>query len=223
VVADPRAVAARWPDLRIRMLAVLAVAVTESPWVLARSTRALCHDAGLTDDEILHAVALAAYFGHLNRIADATGVPLDYAVRLVPPQLEHAVPPFQRAPGAVGGPPAIVIEARTATATALAAWQRYVFQDCTGPLSSTQRALIARRVGVLVGDRADEPAPAAPLEQALVELVDRVTLAPWRLDDAYAALRAFGFDDRALFDACVAASTANVVTRIAVALACLGQ
>ena len=43
--------------------------------------RARSHAAGLDDAELLHAIALSAYFGHLNRIADAVAVPLDYDVR----------------------------------------------------------------------------------------------------------------------------------------------
>jgi hypothetical protein len=199
--------------------------VTEMPWTLTRGFRAHCHDGGLSDDDILHAITLSAYFGHLNRIADATGVPLDYNVRLTPPALEAAVPAFSRAPSAVTGSPAIPLEQRGATATAITAWHRYVFEDSTGPLAREHRMLIAWRVAVLVGEHADDATTVAfPLDRALIDLTDRITLAPWQIDaSSYAPLRALGFDDRALFDACVAASTANVVSRISVALAALGR
>src|SRR6185295_19034111 len=101
----PRAVAARWPEPRVRSLAELAATVTEAPWRLSRGVHERARDAGLTDDDVLHAIALAAYFGHLNRIADAVAVPLDYDVRHVPPRAEPAVPPLLAAPHPVQGEP----------------------------------------------------------------------------------------------------------------------
>ena len=52
--------------------------VTEEPRTLSRAHHDRAIDAGLSDDDILHAILLSAYFGHLNRIADAVAVPLDY-------------------------------------------------------------------------------------------------------------------------------------------------
>ena len=66
MIADPHAVAARWPVPRVRALAALARAVTLTPWALTAADRAAAIAAGLDDEAILHAVALAAYFGHLN-------------------------------------------------------------------------------------------------------------------------------------------------------------
>jgi alkylhydroperoxidase family enzyme len=58
----------------------------------------------------------------------------------------------------------------------------------------------------------------------LLELADRVTLAPWTFSEAsYAPLRAAGLGDRDLFDACVVASAAGVCSRIEVALISLGR
>jgi hypothetical protein len=102
VLADPRAVAARWPAPRLRVLAELACTVTEAPWALSSGHRTRAAAAGLSDDELLHAVALSAFFGHLNRVADATGVALDYQVRYPPPAAEPATPPLARAPVQIG-------------------------------------------------------------------------------------------------------------------------
>ena len=107
VIADPRAVAARWPDLRLRMLADLATLVTEAPWSLSGAILDRAHRAGLGEDDVLHVIALAAYFGHLNRIADAVAVPLDYQVRHQPPHAEPATPALEPSPRAVTGPAAI--------------------------------------------------------------------------------------------------------------------
>jgi len=229
VIADPRAVALRWPDVRVRMLAELALVVTEAPWALSRARLAM-----LTEDEILHAVTLSAYFGHLNRIADAVAVPLDYTVRHQPPVAESATPPWLAAPTATSCVPSLDLARRPASAAALAAWHAHVFEREDGRLTGAQRSMIARRVGELLG-HTSEPSidvarassldhPARSIERSLVTLADQITLAPWQLDDAsFAALRAEGFDDAALFEVCVVASTAGVQSRSLVALSALDR
>lgn len=214
MIADPHAVAARWPDSRRRLLAEIASVVTLAPWALSPGHRARARDAGLSDDELLHAIALSAFFGHLNRIADAVAVALDYEVQQLPPHAEPATPPLQRAPGPVAGRPALAIETRPATAAALAAWRDYLVAKHPASLQ------IAAWVAELVGEAGPAPAGGEPALRALVE---QVTLAPWRLGDAsFAPLRALGHDDAALFDACAAASSFGVFSRIRVALTALG-
>lgn len=223
MIADPRAVAARWPEPRLRALAEIATVTTETPWALSRAHRERAREAGLADEHVLHAIALAAFFGHLNRIADAVDVPLDYRVRREPPRAEPATPPFLAAPAPVAGTPALDLASRAPTAGALAAWMEHVATP-TPALDGHRRAMIATRVGHLLGDATGEAAPSTELDRALLELADRITLAPWRLDAAgYAPLRAAGFTDRDVFDACVVASSAGVSSRIAVALAALGR
>lgn len=211
VLADPRAVAARWPAPRVRALAALAVTVTETPW------RPLRELAELPREALVHAVALIAYFGHLNRIADAVGVPLDYEVAARPPPAEPATPALEPAPSSAAI--SLDLDARPATRDAIAAWQTYVMER-EAPLDRRQRALIARRVAALLGQQVDGPSPSSELDATLLALADRVTLAPWSLDAAaYSPLRAAGFDDAGIFDTVVVASTAGVPARIAVALA----
>jgi alkylhydroperoxidase family enzyme len=211
VLADPRAVAARWPDPRHRMLAELAVLVTETPWLLSPAIRERARAAGLDDETQLHAIALAAYFNHLNRIADAVAVPLDYAVRHMPPHAEAATPALAPAPRPVAGAPALPLTHRPATHAALAAWSDYIMAK---PDAARIRARVARLLGD--GSLADD------LPADVAALVDQVTLAPWQLGDAsYAALRAVGLDDRALFDIVAIASSVGVTARINVALAAL--
>jgi alkylhydroperoxidase family enzyme len=223
VIAAPHAVAARWPVPRLRAIAELARLVSEAPWELSRAHRDRATDAGLSDDDVVHAIALSAFFGHLNRIADAVGAPLDYEVRHVPPHAEPATPAFAPAPTARTGPSDLSLAKRPATATALARWRAYV-EERDAPLSRRQRGLVARWVARLVGDgtRAGDDAPGDAVERALRSIVETITLAPWRLSPtSFAELRGLGFDDAAQFDACVIATTANVVSRIDVALGAL--
>jgi alkylhydroperoxidase family enzyme len=213
VIADAHAVVTRWPDARQHMLAEIASVVTETPWALSPDHHARAQGAGLSDDDLLHAIALSSFFGHLNRIADAVDVPLDYEVRHLPPAAEPATPPLHRAPARWRGTPALAIEARPATAAALAAWRDYLVARDPANLQ------IAAWVAGLLGD--GDPVPGDG--SALRRLVDQVTLAPWQLgDDSFAPLRAIGYDDAALFDACAAASSFGMFSRLRVALTALG-
>jgi alkylhydroperoxidase family enzyme len=208
-------------DARQRALIELTVAVTVAPWTLSRAFRARANADGLTDDDLLHAIALSAYFGHLNRIADAVGVPLDYPVEIAAPHADPSRSPFEAAPEQLAADGALALDRRPTTRDALAAWQIYLAGK-PGPLAPDERRAIAHRVARLAGDGTAEPTDA--LDADIRALVDLVALAPWRLDDvAYRPLRARGFDDVKLFDVCIAASTAGVTARIAVASRALAR
>lgn len=206
------------------MVLELARRVTCDPWALRRADLARAHAVGLGDEDILQVVALSSFFGHLNRIADAVAVPLDYPVRHLPAPADPGAPPHEPAPAPIAGRPAIDLARRPATATALSDWRSYAFHR-DAPLSRRQRVLIARWVAMWLGDGGISPPgelTANPLDDALRNLAELVTLAPWRLDDrSYAPLRAVGFADAELFDAVATASTAGVLSRIEVALAAL--
>lgn len=79
-----------------RVIAGLARLVTEAPWTLCQADRARAHEAGLDDDLILHVIVLSAFFGYLNRIADAVGIDLDYHVKHRPPAAVPDTPPMAR-------------------------------------------------------------------------------------------------------------------------------
>jgi alkylhydroperoxidase family enzyme len=219
LIADPRAVAARWPAARPRLLAEIAAVVTEAPWALSRDHHHRAHAAGVSDDELLHAIALAAYFGHLNRIADAVAVPLDYEVQQLPPHAEPATPRLLPAPIPLRGTPALAIESRPATAAALTAWRDYLL--ARDPANHQIAAWVARLLGDGDGDGDGDPPPG---DQARYRLVEQVSLAPWQLGDpSFAELRAAGYDDTRLFDLCAAASSFGVFSRLRVALIALAR
>ena len=225
MIADPHAVATRWPVPRLQALAALARAVTEAPWSLTAADHAAARAADLDDAAILHAIALSAYFGHLNRIADVVAVPLDYDVRHRPPPIEAAVPPLAAAPAPIEEPPAIDLALRPATALALDAWRLELFERDPGWLSASRRLWLADHVARWLGAPAPEPAAAADgVEAELLELARVITLAPWQADDtALAPLRARGWDDEGLFAAAAVISTATVLARIEVALRALSR
>jgi hypothetical protein len=208
----------------MRALAELAMLVTEVPWRLSRTHHERARGTGLADDDIVHAVGLAAYFGHLNRIADAIGQPLDYEVRHHPPPAEPATPRLEVAPAAVSVQPALALSSRPTTEAALAAWRAYVMER-DGALPRETRQAIARWVAALLGDGSTQPAIAvAHMDAEIRSVVETVTLAPWQLaPSTFAGARDNGIDDRGLFDIVVVASTAGVGSRIAVALSALSR
>jgi alkylhydroperoxidase family enzyme len=199
---------------RQRALIEIATLVTEQPWRVQRV-------AELDDEALLHTIVLSAHFGHLNRIADAVAVPLDFTVRHAPPATDPTVPALAPAPGPVTGEPALALASRAATATAIEAWHAHVF-DRDAPLSRDERSQIAGWVAGWLGDPR-RSAPAGTSDPDLHRLAELVTLAPWQLSDAvFAPLRARGWDDEKLFDAVVTASTAGLVSRLHVALVAVG-
>jgi len=223
VIADPTTTHA---DPRLRALGELAVIVTREPWALSRAHHEHWLAAGLTDDDLLHAIMLASYFGHLNRIADAVAVPLDYVVQLPVPSADPRVPALTTAPLVVTGRLAIDPARRPATVAALAAWRTYMF-DRDAPLSRRQRTVLARWVSLFLGDgtiSSPDDLTANPIDSELRALAEIVTLAPWQLTDAtFQPLREHGFDDAAMFDACAVASSAGTFSRITVALTAMAR
>jgi alkylhydroperoxidase family enzyme len=195
---------------RQRALIELVQLVTTAPWSLSRELRARW--IALDDDDLVHAIALSAYFGHLNRIADAVAIPLDYACKLAAPPIDHARAPFPRAPRIVTATPSLDLARRPATTTAIATWREHV-------RAKPSYAVIAAWNEGWLGASA-----AVEAGGELFALAFKVALAPWQLgDDAYAPLRAQGWTDAALFDACATASSTNAWTRIDVALRALAQ
>lgn len=223
MIADPCAVHA---DPRMRALGELAVIVTRAPWALARAHHDAWLAAGLTEDDLLHAIMLSSYFGHLNRIADAVAVPLDYVVQLPVPVADPRVPALDPAPHPVTGRPAIDPARRPATVAAIAGWRTYVFER-DAPLSRRQRTVLARWVSRFLGDggiSSPDDLTANPIDTELRALAEVVTLAPWQITNAtFQPLRDHGFDDAALFDACAVASSAGTFSRITVALAAMSR
>lgn len=214
----------------MRTLVHLTCFTTTAPWKLGAADLARARAVGLPDETTLQVVLLSAYFGHLNRVADAVGIELDYPTDLTPPHAEPTTPPYRR-PAPPEWPdadarPALELACRSGAAESLAAWRAHALLR-EAPLARDQRAVIAYAVAERLGDAATvrelAAPPSSPLAAALVEAADEVTLAPWRLGAAtIARLRAAGLtDDVAVFDALATAAACTTFSRIQVALAAL--
>lgn len=191
---------------------------------MSRAHRERAHSASLSDEDLLHLVVLTSYFGHLNRIADVTGVPLDYEVALAVPATDATVPALPSATELVHGRPAIELSRRPATHAALAEWRKYIFHR-DAPITRRQRVLLARWVAMWLGDGSISPPTDLtinPTDDALRAFAELVTLAPWQIGESHlSALRTTGFDDAAIFDVTATITSAGVFSRIEVALAAL--
>lgn len=226
MIADPRALAERSADPLVGALANLVRLITEAPWQLGPAERARAQAAGLADESLVQVVLLSSFFGHLNRMADAIGIELDYPAFMKPPHAEPATPPYLRPPPAEwsGAPRASAVALRPGVVAPLATWRAHALERAA-PLDRRQRAVIAHAVAERLGDFTQAPAaPGSALDAALVATADEITLAPWRLGAGTVdRLRAAGLqDDAALFDAIATASSCTTFSRIRVALAALG-
>src|SRR5262249_51908059 len=140
--------------------------------------------AGVDDAAVLHAILQTSLFGHLNRIADAVGVEVDYPDSFDAPHVEPATPPYlwpECAPDPHTSRP-IELNSRPGTIELLSAWRGYSIDRDSGALSCQDRGLIASAVAVRLGDATVTTVePRTSLQTALVDLADVVTLAPWNL------------------------------------------
>jgi alkylhydroperoxidase family enzyme len=208
------------------MIAEIAIAMTEAPWTLSAQHRDRAHAAGLDDDGLVQLIMICAFMCHQNRIADAVGIGLDYDVQIRPPLADSSSPSFSPAPAPVTNRAVLELSRRPSAAAAFASWRSYV-TDRDAPLTRRQRTVIARWVALWLGDNSiSSPADLTvnPVDDALRELAELVTLAPWKLSDtSFERLRSNGMDDEAIFDACNTASTAGVISRMSVAMSALGR
>ncbi|HEY4177849.1 MAG TPA: hypothetical protein VGM90_13475 [Kofleriaceae bacterium] len=224
MVIDPRAVAYRHPDLKVRAVAALTVGVTDQPWALTSTDLAAWRAGGLSDAEVLHAILQAALFGHFTRIADATGVASDYPERFGVPNPSPGTPPYLTPTEKPPRGAAIDLAMHAGAVDQLATWAAHA-GDRDDHFDRRRRALIRSTVARLLGDHVETAAPIDELDHALVELATTVTLAPWDLGAAaYARVRAAGLaSDTAVFDAVATISSFGVMSRIAVTLAALAR
>jgi uncharacterized protein YciW len=205
------------------VIAGLARLVTEAPWTLRRDDLTRARAAGLDEASVLHVIVLSAFFGYLNRVADAVGIELDYEVAEPPPPADAATlalprPDADERPDLLAPRP-LELEMRPGAAELFAGWRAHVMER-DAPLPRAQRLAIA----AVVADATGENVELLALPPALHDYADIVARAPWRLGaEALAPLRTLGLDDAALFDVIQVAAYQSFASRLAVALAALAR
>jgi alkylhydroperoxidase family enzyme len=207
-------------------LLALATAVTERPWALGTADHDRARAAGLSDDAILHAVVLSAFFNYLNRVADAVDLDFDYESPLPRPDKDPRReptprPPSARWPSASAFP--LRLCDRAVTAEAFQRWEVYMLERDM-PLSRRERAVIVRAVArslcdARTADAHPDAEPRSEREERLATYAEVLTATPWRLDEAgLQALRGVGLDDRGLLDVISVASFQNTASRLKLVL-----
>ena len=187
VVIDPRAVADRHPDAT-RQSAGDAGRTGHRASVVADAggprSRPRCRPRRLR--------ASSTPSSSRRSSAISTGSPTRWAstwttpTRFGAPHVEPATPPYlwPSSPPDPHRPRAIDLASRAGATELATAWQRCALER-DAPLTREQRTLIAAAVAERLGDRSvTSRVPPAPVDRALVDLADLVTLAPWRLGPA---------------------------------------
>ena len=210
-----------------RALAGLATILSEAPWTLGPEDRARAQAAGLSDEMIVHAVALAAQFNYYNRIADAVDLDFDYTSPLPRPDKDAAREPVPAPPSAAwperGGALGLSLGLRPATLEAFRRLREYQLER-EAPLSRLDRRVLCRAVAASVGDGPSceglrDAEPRDTREETLAAYARKLSATPWRMALAdLEALRALGLEDRGLLDVISVASFQALASRLALAL-----
>jgi alkylhydroperoxidase family enzyme len=214
---------AAWTPRR-RALAGLASILTEAPWTVDDGDLARLREAGLTDGDIVQATAIAAVFNHLTRVADATGIAVDYVSALPRIRVDPAREPLPRPPPDTWPRPQRRLALSPAPVReAIAAWRAYAFTP-SAALPERDRAVLARAAAFHTCDAAGVAAfadaePRSAREAALAAFAEKLTVTPWRMAEAdLAPLRALGLADRDVLHAIALVGLANMLSRLTLAL-----
>ncbi|EYF06368.1 hypothetical protein [Chondromyces apiculatus] len=223
VLRDPRGLVL---PPRERALSGLAALLAEAPWTLEDEDVDRLRAASLSDEEIAHAVAIVGMFSHFTRAADATAIAPDYTSPLPRLEIDMSREPLPRpAPEDWPRRPARLRFDRLLPdiAGGFARWRDYVF-TATAALSEQDRATLARAAAFQLCDAGAlsehaHASPSSPREETLAGFAEKLTLTPWRMEQAdVEALRSIGLDDRAVLHAIAVVGYQNQASRVRLAL-----
>jgi uncharacterized protein YciW len=208
---------------RSAALADFAAVVTSRPWSINPELGARLAAAGLEPAAVESAAGVVAMFNYLTRVADASGIELDYASQLPAFQPERAQEPAPR-PGRDRWP-VIAAEFRTfpsfpAMNQAWRDWRAYVF-DSDEPLTRRERRLLAGAAAqeTCDGRRAeelDDYSPRDGRESLLDAFARKLSSRPWQMGPAdLQNLRDAGHPEPALLHAISVVALQNAESRLA--------
>lgn len=216
---------------RERALAGFAVLLTEAPWSVEAADFARLRAVGLSEEGLEQAISVASFFNYFPRVADGTGVELDYASPLPRLTIDFTREALPRPPReawnpAVDGSRVPVFPSRAYAQPALERWHEYLF-DRDAPLSRHDRRVVTRAVAAELCDAGalaayDEARPSDARERALAAYATKLTRTPWAMNAAdAAALRAEGLSDGAILDVITLVAHQNTFSRMHHGLAAL--
>jgi alkylhydroperoxidase family enzyme len=216
---------------RERALAGFAVLLTEAPWTLEAGDLSRLRAVGVSEEGIEQAISVAAFFNYFTRVADGTGIELDYASPL--PRISIDVTREARTrPDPSTWNPSIdgslvpVFPRRAHAGAALERWHAYLFER-DEPLSRRERLVVARAAARELCDagalaRWTDALPEDARQRALAAYAKKLTLTPWAMSEAdLAPLREHGTSDQAILDAISIVAHQNTFSRMHHGLAAL--
>jgi alkylhydroperoxidase family enzyme len=211
---------------RAGALARLAATLTAQPWALTGEAVQDVRRQGLDEEQVEAAIGVISMFNYFTRVADATGIELDYLTPLpaFEPDLGQAAAPrpdrSARSSADAGSRPRPRHEPLRA---AWVSWRAYVL-GADQRLSRHERQLLAQ---VAADETADwevaealsEPGSGADSEGQLAGFARKLSRQPWRMEAAdLQGLRASGYGEEAVLHMISVVAHQNADSRLAAGL-----
>jgi hypothetical protein len=196
-----------------------------TPWLISPAHVRDCLDTGLDTREVLVAVHLAAFFNYLTRVADATGIELDYASPLPSFIPDRGRPPATRPaprhwPSAIPWIPAT--EELPDVNEAWSAWRAYRLSGWAS-LAEDEREMLATVAAAECCDTADCSMPTMPDDRRsrrMQGFARKLSRAPWQTEPCdLASLRQEGLEDVDLLQLISVVAGQNADSRLRFGLA----
>lgn len=212
-------------DHKEAALVRLSRTLTMTPWLLGRTHVRACLDSGLGARAVLIAVHLSAFFNYLTRMADATGIEVDYDSPLPKLAPDRARRPATR-PNARDWPTAtsreLAVDQLPDASKAWTAWRTYRLRG-SASLPEAERIMVAHVSAVECCDAADLRVRTMPHDRRSVLLQNfarKLSRAPWQMDSwDVELLRADGLQDVDLLSVISVVAGQNADSRLRFGLA----
>jgi alkylhydroperoxidase family enzyme len=212
---------------RARALVRLAATLTAQPWALTGESVEDAGRQGLDAEQIEAAVGVISMFNYFTRVADATGIELDYLTPLPAFEPDRRQVPAPRpdrsgSSSRPGGRRRRQPEHGQLQA-AWKSWRAYVL-DVGKPISRRERHLLASVAAEETADWAAAEALGGPksltdADDRLVEFARKLSCQPWQMEEAdLAGLRASGYSEEATLHVISVIAHQNADSRLVVAI-----
>lgn len=213
---------------RARVLARLAATLTAQPWALTWEVVEDAGRQGLGEEQIEAAVGVISMFNYFTRVADATGIELDYLTPLPafePDLCQVTVPRPDRSGSSIRQERRRRRPLHRQLQAAWKSWRAYVL-DADKPISRRERHLLASVAAEEVADwegaeylGAPSPKSLADGDGRLVAFARKLSRQPWRMEAGdLEDLRASGYSEAAILHVISVVAHQNADSRLGLGL-----
>jgi uncharacterized protein YciW len=221
---------------RARALAQVAATLTAEPWALTREAVQGLGRQGIDEEQTEAAVGVISMFNYFTRVADATGIELDYLTPLpaFKPDLRQVTLPrpgrsVSSGPDAGSRPRPRHQQLRMAWES----WRAYVL-EADEPLSRPDRRLLACAAAEESADwegaealsepKSAEGSSAEGRDEVLAGFARKLSRQPWRMEAGdLEGLRAVGYSEEAVLHAISVVAHQNADSRLVAGLRAAGR